>query len=108
GPAARPGGGGLGRGETPVRGPATLGLRPEHLRLLAGGNAEAAFNARLELVEELGEARIVHLRLADGTPLTVRHHHDDLPAPGGTVAVGLTGPHWHLFDTDGQRAAGSD
>lgn len=73
--------------------------------LLAGGDAGAAFDARLELVEELGEARIVHLRLADGTPLTVRHHHDDLPAPGEHVAVGLTGPHWHLFDADGRRSA---
>jgi ABC-type sugar transport system ATPase subunit len=107
GAAALPGGGRLGLGEVPLRGPATLGLRPEHLQLLATGDAEAAFNARLELVEELGEARIVHLRLTDGTPLTVRHHDDSLPAPGETVAVGLTGAHWHLFDADDRRVGES-
>ncbi len=107
GTATLPGGGRLGLGEVPLRGPATLGLRPEHLQILTAGTGEAAFSAHLELVEELGEARIVHLRLADGTPLTVRHHHDSLPAPGETVAVGLTGAHWHLFDADGRRVGES-
>ncbi|GAB4360438.1 MAG: sn-glycerol-3-phosphate ABC transporter ATP-binding protein UgpC [Immundisolibacter sp.] len=108
GTAALPGGGRLALGEVPLRGPATLGLRPEHLQILTAGGGKTAFSARLELVEELGEARIVHLRLADGTSLTVRHHHDNLPASGETVAVGPTGPHWHLFDADGRRVAGPD
>jgi ABC-type sugar transport system ATPase subunit len=105
GAAVLPGGGRLALGEVAQHGPATLGLRPEHLQILGPGDGEAAFSGRLELVEELGEARIAHLRLPDGTPLTVRHHHDSLPAPGETVAVGLTGPHWHLFDAAGQRVA---
>ena len=69
----------------------TLGIRPEHVPLAAGGTALA-----VDLVEPLGSETLVHGRLADGTALTAK-----LPgaAPvGERVEVALPPEHLHVFD----------
>ncbi|BBK43856.1 ABC transporter ATP-binding protein [Allostella vacuolata] len=83
------------------RGAHTVGVRPEDLQLAGEGTA-----ATVELVEELGEARIVHLALGDGTPLAVRHLPESAPAVGDAVRFGVDPASVHFFDRAGLRLGG--
>lgn len=104
GTARLPGGQSIDLGISAVAGPATLGLRPEHLALVSDANRPAALAGRVALVEELGDMRVLHVHLPDGTPITLRHHPDIAPSPGEQVRLALTGQH-HLFDATGLRVA---
>jgi len=80
-------------------GRADLGVRPENLSL-----AEEGLKAKVVLVEELGEARIVHAALSDGTLLSVRHAADGPePARHQAVHLRLDPDRLHLFGEDGKR-----
>ncbi|MFN3520682.1 MAG: ABC transporter ATP-binding protein [Phenylobacterium sp.] len=86
-PAAAPGG------------KADLGVRPENIAL-----ADTGLAARVMLVEELGEARIVHAELADGAVLAVRHGADGpQPSRHSPVKLRLDPERLHLFGQDGAR-----
>src|SRR5690606_17465341 len=56
-------------------GAADLGIRPESIALVAAGEA-GALRARVRHVEELGESRIIHAALGDGSTFAVRHPSD--------------------------------
>ncbi len=77
----------------------SLGIRPEHLVVGAGPDAVALTP---DLVEPLGSETVIHGRLADGTPLTVKIAG---PAPPpGPLAVRVPGEWLHVFDAaSGQR-----
>ncbi len=80
------------------RGPVTVGMRPEHLELGAGGLGESV-SLEVELVEPLGADTLVHGRL-DGAELTAR-----LPAhascrPGERLSLKVEPENLHLFDAE--------
>ncbi|MFO7482248.1 ABC transporter ATP-binding protein [Oceanibaculum nanhaiense] len=77
----------------------TLGIRSEDISLSVDGPLEA----RVTLVEELGETRLVHATLADGTGLAFRHREDPPPRRGDSVRLALDPARCHLFDKDGKR-----
>src|SRR5690606_8519810 len=48
----------------------TLGIRPEHVRLVP--NREEGMSASVCFAEELGDVTYIHGKLADGTPIAIR------------------------------------
>jgi len=79
----------------------TLGVRPGDLRLASSG-----LSARVDLIEELGDGRIVNLALSGaqspGTPLKLKCDNGTPLAEGQTVCVDFDPASAHLFD----RASG--
>jgi multiple sugar transport system ATP-binding protein len=71
-----------------------LGVRPEHLQPDPAG---AALQARLEVVEPVGNEVFLNLRFGDQV-LVARVPPRPLPEPGSLVALGLSHPYLHLFD----------
>ena len=100
----------LGTGETLAvgtqhSGPADIGVRPESI-LLAGPDQQGALRARVIHIEDLGEARIIHTTLADGSPLAVRYPADlEPPRRGDHIALHADPLHLHIFGKDGVRIA---
>jgi ABC-type sugar transport system ATPase subunit len=83
----------------PPQGRADLGIRPEDVAL-----AEEGVPATVQLVEELGDARIVHAALSDGTVLAVRHPGaGTAPKRRDAVRLRLDPDRLHLFGEDGRR-----
>lgn len=79
---------------------AWLGVRPSDLRLVAPGQG---WPARVELVEELGDARIANLR-AGAHALKFKCDHSAALAEADTVHVAFAADCAHLFSrTDGAR-----
>ena len=77
-----------------------LGIRPEHVRVAAAGRLEA----HVAYAEALGAETLVHLRAADGTPITVRQE-AALPIPheGDTAMLDWSDGDALYFDADGKR-----
>jgi len=88
---------------TEYEGRADLGVRPENVAQV-GPEERGAIRASVIRVEDLGDARIVHAALADGTLLAIRDT-TDLPSPrrGATIALRFDPHHLHIFDRDGTR-----
>ncbi len=106
-----PGGGSrlaLGEGELEVPrcppGPLTLGVRAEHVSLVARG---AGIPARIELVEHLGDMVIAHASLGAGQPSLAIRLSPQQPRPlaGEQVGLVIQAGHLHLFDVAGQAVA---
>ncbi|HET6440047.1 MAG TPA: sn-glycerol-3-phosphate ABC transporter ATP-binding protein UgpC [Anaeromyxobacter sp.] len=81
--------------------PLTLGVRPEHIALAAGGQVRG----EVLVVERLGASTLLHVRVEGGDLLTVHtdgecpvHMHDQ-------VALSLPPDRVHLFDERGQALA---
>ncbi|MGC9962369.1 MAG: ABC transporter ATP-binding protein [Acidimicrobiales bacterium] len=74
----------------------TVGIRPEHLAVTAGGTLEGT----VSLVESLGHERHLACRLPDGSLVIVRQGASAPPAPiGAPVRLGLSdGARVHVFD----------
>lgn len=86
-------------------GPVDLGLRPEHLQLVAVNTPHTdglCLSGKVALVEELGAESFVHMTLADETRLTVRAGRDKTKA-GLTVRVQADLGRALLFGPDGGR-----
>jgi len=81
---------------------ATLGVRPEDLRLAAPGT-EGALTGEVLLVEELGETRLVHVALREGVELVLRDRSEPAPSRGARVAVVPDLNRCHIFDRNGKR-----
>ena len=82
--------------------PVTAGIRPEHLRLVAGAGP-ATISGEPYAVETLGPESLVTLKVGE-TLLTVRVFSDDPPdMPGGVAHVQLDEAHVHYFDAEGVR-----
>ena len=81
---------------------ATLGIRPEHIRVgEEAGAGTLAFH--VGLIEELGESRLLHGSVGDGVPVTVRDHHAGKIARGERIEIGIPTDFAVLFDGDGKR-----
>ncbi len=79
--------------------PLALGVRPEHLRPVAGGG----LGARVDVVEAVGSEAYLHLD-CEGMALVSRLPPQALPEPGARVELGADPAHLHFFDPgDGSR-----
>ncbi|WP_313493791.1 sn-glycerol-3-phosphate ABC transporter ATP-binding protein UgpC [Stenotrophomonas sp.] len=74
--------------------PLVVGVRPEHLQ---PGNAPAAFNARIEGVEPVGNEIFVNLRYGEQA-LVMRVPPQQLPQVGQEIAVEVSAPKLHFFE----------
>jgi multiple sugar transport system ATP-binding protein len=82
-------------------GDVTVGIRPEHLRLVGAGGP-GVLSGDPYAIETLGPESLVTLRLA-GALLTVRIFSDDPPAVAGRAHVALDPAHLHFFEPSGER-----
>ncbi|SJN12339.1 Glycerol-3-phosphate ABC transporter, ATP-binding protein UgpC (TC 3.A.1.1.3) [Leucobacter sp. 7(1)] len=93
-------------GSTPER-EIVVGVRPEHLRVHAGGapaavpTAGIALRGTVELVENLGREQLVHCTVGEDR-VTVACDRDAQWRPGELVVLDAPSAHVHLFD----RASG--
>jgi multiple sugar transport system ATP-binding protein len=92
--AARPGGNGRS---------VTVGIRPENLRLVASGSADAVLTAKVDLVEPLGAKDVVHVSVgrhgvrAIATP-------GERPRIGDQIGLALDTSGIHVFDDETGQA----
>jgi multiple sugar transport system ATP-binding protein len=85
---------------TPPAGPATLGARPEDLRIGDSGT----FSAVVRVVEPVGSEMYIHLATDDGTRVVARAPADTRVAVDERVAVSIPRDKVHLFrDDTGER-----
>lgn len=76
-----------------------VGLRPEHVRLAAPG--EAGLAARVELVERLGDRTFLYARLADGAEIVALEPGFGTVRAGETVTLDLDAAAAHIFTAGG-------
>ena len=81
--------------DTPVQ----LGLRPEHVEVVAPGSGTA--DAETVLVERLGERTLVYARLADGLEVTAQDGGGGRVRIGDRIGLRVDGAAAHLFGPDG-------
>jgi len=85
-------------------GDGTLGIRPEHLQLCPAG--EGSLNVDVLYTEALGAETLIHAKLANGAPITVRQDGQmELPESGANLDVRWQADAVMLFDKNGQRIA---
>jgi multiple sugar transport system ATP-binding protein len=85
---------------TPPAGPATLGARPEDLRLTEGGT----FPAMVRVVEPVGSEMYIHLAAEDATRVIARAPADTQVAVDERVGIEIAPEKVHLFRNDtGER-----
>ena len=77
----------------------SIGLRPEHVRVAKGGQADTT--AKVELVERLGERSIIYGRLKDGLAITGEDIGLTDIRVGDEVPLKIEGDRAHLFGPDG-------
>jgi multiple sugar transport system ATP-binding protein len=82
--------------ETLPAGPATLGVRPEDLRLSDRGT----FSAVVRVVEPVGSEMFIHLATGDGTRVVARAPADTQVKVDERVAVEIPPGKVHLFSSD--------
>ncbi len=81
---------------------AQLGVRPEHMRVTGAGGR---MRGRVIDTEPLGAETLVHLRVADGTLVTIRQEGaDDIPAEAAEIGVDWDDTVEMTFGADGCRA----
>ena len=81
-------------------GPVTLGVRPEHLSIASG--AEADFRGRVEIVEKLGAESLAYLQTAfSAEPVTIRIPEQPVVRPGDEVGIRVARERFHLFGETG-------
>jgi len=81
-----------------------IGLRPEHLNYADSGNA--VVEGTLELVENLGEYALVHLRTPSNVEFIAKTEKPPAAAKGESLTFGIKPELAHYFDTDsGARIA---
>ena len=81
----------------------TLGVRPEHLAINAGGKNSIAA-AEVEVIEQLGSEIVLETRLGDST-MTVARVDPQLPlVVGETVKLSVLSEQLHFFDPKTEQA----
>ena len=87
----------------------SLGIRPEHLRVLSASDAtDDTLPARVGDVERLGDASMLYLQTVADTPQMAARIEGYAPqAHGQPVRLALPAEHGHLFDAAGQAFARS-
>ncbi len=87
---------------------ATLGIRPEHVRVKPAGGGRGLLTMEASHVEHAGESSYLYLASdalrcsSEDTLLTVREDGDTAAARGDLLAVDLPEEHCHLFDERGR------
>ena len=76
-----------------------LGLRPEHLRVAQ--RSAGTPDAKVELVERLGDRTFIYARLADGLSLTIEDEGNSPVRMNDVIGVAIDGAAAHLFDAEG-------
>ena len=84
----------------PADGDLRLGLRPEAVRVGEVGAANLA-EAKVELVERLGERTLIYARLGNGLPITAEDEGYSKVKIGDTVPLKIDGASAHIFGPDG-------
>ena len=79
----------------------TLGLRPDRLSLVPADAAQAT--GTVSLAEHLGDESVLHVRIAEGTTLTLKMPGDAGPRLGDRVQIGLDLTGACLFGPDGRN-----
>ena len=79
------------------------GFRPEHVRLGAGDADSVEFEAKVDVVEYLGDEQLVHLRLGD-RPLVAKLPVEPRLHAGATAAFGIPAGCIILFGVDSGQA----
>ena len=78
----------------------TLGLRPEHLTVVASGG----WPMTVDGIELLGAERLIYGKLADAATVIVRINATDIsPKRGDTLSVAPQTKYLHWFDAEGRR-----
>ncbi|NDV00183.1 ABC transporter ATP-binding protein [Pseudoroseicyclus tamaricis] len=85
----------------PVTGAVSVGIRPEHLTLGAGGDVFA--EGRINLVEYLGSEIFAYVDLPSGKQVLVHDHGRSALKRGDTVSLSFTREAAHYFDADENR-----
>ncbi|GAA0294734.1 ABC transporter ATP-binding protein [Sphingomonas oligophenolica] len=80
-------------------GAATIGIRPEHLKIATDG----ILRSEVRTVEHLGNEALVHAELPDGTILTARCSEDVSTHTGEAISFSVDPARVHRFD-QGERA----
>jgi multiple sugar transport system ATP-binding protein len=75
-----------------------LGLRPESVKVAAGGGT----SAKVDLVERLGDRTLVYAHLSDGLAITAEDAGTSAVAMGDTVNLRIDGGSAHIFGPDGK------
>ncbi|HJC29457.1 MAG TPA: sn-glycerol-3-phosphate ABC transporter ATP-binding protein UgpC [Candidatus Dietzia intestinipullorum] len=74
----------------------TVGVRPEHLRLVPDDGLEVT----VQLVEELGADSYLHCSTADGDPVVYRAESTDHPVKGETIKLAAADGEVRFFDVE--------
>ncbi len=83
---------------------AKIGIRPEHVRLVEENQTDVG--GVVTYSEPLGAETLVHVRLLDGEPLTVRQDGAlEIPSEGQSVGVDWSSADEMSFLSDGQRTS---
>lgn len=77
-----------------------IGFRPEQTQLVAAG--QGMFDARFDMMEELGAARLCHLLFED-IPVAITTEDRPVLAAGARVGVRMAQEHLHFFDAASGR-----
>ncbi|WEF35820.1 ABC transporter ATP-binding protein [Pseudoduganella chitinolytica] len=82
----------------------TVGIRPEHLRVAADGDAGNRLAGVVSHVEYLGDQLLVHAATPGTTdPIALRHPADSpVPQPGQAIELHLPPGSCHVFDAQGR------
>ena len=84
-----------------------LGIRPEHLAVVADGS-EGLLSARLLYAEDLGASRLLHCAVGDDE-LIVHTQDETGDRPGDTLRLAADPANLHLFDAEsGRRLEAAD
>ncbi len=78
----------------------TLGVRPEHVQIVAAGSTNNTIQGLVAFLEQLGEASYVYVRLAAGELITVRQSGQSRCSVGEPVHLHFPPQCLHLFDAD--------
>jgi multiple sugar transport system ATP-binding protein len=81
--------------------PATLGIRPEHLRIVPEGTA--SWPVRINVSEQHGASSYLHGALPDATPVLIHEHGQSTARAGDVLHVAPDPEAIHLFGEDGER-----
>lgn len=81
-------------------GPATLGVRPEHLSLQP---YDSLLKAEVRLVEPLGKETLLYVDYGGDTPLIAIIEGTQMFHAGEHVELACTAKHLYLFGADGNR-----
>jgi multiple sugar transport system ATP-binding protein len=88
------------RSELPGEGRLEVGLRPESVRVAANGMPTT--QAKVALVERLGERTLVYAHLSDGLAITAEDEGYSRVKVGDAIGLRINGAAVHLFDAEGR------